>query len=189
MRSIISVAALLSIGVLLGSASFGGRSAEDIPARAASLLSEKCLKCHDSAKKSGGLDLSTRATAASALGDAARSRLVKAVAEGRMPPSGKLPGEEIALLKSWVVGGAVYPRPKLEAETAMSPTLWSFQPIRTPPVPAIHNPKSKIQNPIDAFILQQLNAKALPPSPPADRLTLLRRVTVDLTGLPPTPEE
>ncbi len=68
-------------------------------------------------------------------------------------------------------------------------THWAFQPIRLPPVPEIRNPKSEIRNPIDAFILARLEKEGLTPAGEADRVTLLRRVTVDLTGLPPTPEQ
>ena len=68
-------------------------------------------------------------------------------------------------------------------------THWSFVPPSRPSVPAIQNPNSKIQNPLDAFIVQKLNAQCLTLNPPADRRTIIRRITFDLTGLPPTPEE
>src|SRR5262245_13168537 len=66
---------------------------------------------------------------------------------------------------------------------------WAFKKPLLSPVPAIQNPKSKIQNPIDSYIIARLQANRLSPSPSADRRTLLRRVTFDLTGLPPTPPE
>jgi hypothetical protein len=162
---------------------------DNVAPRAAGLLSEKCLKCHDSMKRSGGIDLTTKATASLILGTLSSSRLLRAVSTGKMPPSGKLPAEEIELLKQWISAGAKYPSAKLEAETPMSPTLWSFQPIRRPALPRIENRKSKIENPIDLFIQQKLLEKGLTVSPPADKLTLIRRVTVDLTGLPPTSRE
>jgi hypothetical protein len=67
--------------------------------------------------------------------------------------------------------------------------FWSFRPIVRPPLPTIKNRKSKIENPIDAFILAKLEKKGLTLSPEADKHTLIRRVTFDLTGLPPSPEE
>src|SRR5688500_18731999 len=65
---------------------------------------------------------------------------------------------------------------------------WAFQPVRRPTVPPLHSP-SGAGNPIDAFIWQKLKDKGIEPGPPADKITLIRRVTFDLTGLPPTPEE
>src|SRR5205085_7112596 len=67
--------------------------------------------------------------------------------------------------------------------------FWSFRPVADPAVPSIRNPQSAIRNPIDAFVLAKLEAAGLSPAPPADKRTLLRRVTFDLTGLPPTPDE
>src|SRR5580693_2456952 len=73
--------------------------------------------------------------------------------------------------------------------TAQQRGHWAFRPPVRPSVPQIRNPKSEIRNPIDAFILAKLEEKGLQPSLEADRRTLLRRVTFDLIGLPPTPEE
>src|SRR5258708_30745334 len=64
-------------------------------------------------------------------------------------------------------------------------SFWSFQPVKKPAVPAVHS-KQWVKNPIDAFVLNKLEDKQLQPNKPADKLTLLRRVTIDLTGLPPT---
>src|SRR6185369_1618271 len=65
---------------------------------------------------------------------------------------------------------------------------WAFQPVRPPPLPRVGNAKW-IHNPIDAFVLAALEEKKLDPASPADKVTLLRRATLDLIGLPPTPEE
>jgi hypothetical protein len=73
--------------------------------------------------------------------------------------------------------------------TRAGPDWWSLQAVRRPAVPVIRNPQSAIRNPIDAFVLAGLEANGLRPNPPADRATLLRRATFDLTGLPPTPAE
>ena len=75
------------------------------------------------------------------------------------------------------------------ASSPQKPALWSFQPIRRPAIPRLDSRKMQIANPVDAFILARLEKEGLKPSPAADRRSLIRRVTIDLTGLPPTPEE
>jgi hypothetical protein len=97
-----------------------------------------------------------------------------------MPPADahkELTAQQKELLKRWVAEGAQY-----EGH-------WAYQPIKRPEIPVIQNPKSKIQNPIDAFIQVRLFKEGLEPAPEADRRTLIRRVSLDLTGLPPTPAE
>ncbi len=174
------------------------------------LLVQHCQKCHGE-KAKGGLKLTTRAELlkggdagpAVVPGDAAKSLLVKAIqydGELKMPPAGKLKSAEIDALAKWVTDGAVWPA----SDTAVSAAkpggplftdeqrkFWAFQPVKRPPVPV--NPDRKgggdSTNPIDAFILAKLADHKLTLSPPADKRTLLRRVTFDLTGLPPTPDE
>src|SRR4051794_13271079 len=75
------------------------------------------------------------------------------------------------------------------AVVADPPADWAYKPVRKPAVPRIDNPKSRIVNPVDAFLLQKLTAAGLSFAPPAEKRVLLRRITFDLTGLPPTPEE
>lgn len=186
-------AALLLATLLLAAA--GGRAPlEDAtPQQAADLLRAVCMKCHNSAQKAGGIDFSTRELAAAAdlfgSDNPDESRLVRAVASGKMPPAGRLPAEQVALLRRWVAEGAVYPRPRLDAPIApAAQPLWSFQPIRRPPVPRTKF-DALAKSPIDRFLFEQLAKRGLRPSPLASRLALLRRVTIDLTGLPPTPEE
>jgi hypothetical protein len=104
-----------------------------------------------------------------------------------------LSATQIALLKAWIDAGAVWPEGERESGRAgerESNQLqhWAWQPIKRPPMPAIQNPKSKIQNPIDAFISARLAQAGLKLSPEADRRTLIRRLSFDLLGLPPTPE-
>jgi hypothetical protein len=146
-------------------------------------------------------------------GKPGESLLVEAINyEGpEMPPAGKLPAEKIDILTRWVSLGAPWPsRDRTAAHAAPAvdpagrttgtgtrtrqPALWSFQPVRRPAVPSVGDPSrhgdpDRSPNPIDRFILRALAQKGLTPAPPADRLTLIRRVTFDLTGLPPTPEE
>jgi uncharacterized protein DUF1549/uncharacterized protein DUF1553/F5/8 type C domain-containing protein/cytochrome c len=168
------------------------RGARALPEQAAGVLARRCLSCHNGEKKAGGIDLTTRAGAEAARvtgpDDPARNRLVRAVSEGKMPPTGRLPAAEIGLLRAWIRAGAVYPQERLEAMKLPDQPLWSLQPVRRPPPPRTRF-NSLAKNPIDRFIFARLAAAGLRPSPPASRLALLRRVTVDLTGLPPAPEE
>jgi cytochrome c553 len=175
------------------------------------LLLEKCVSCHGAEKQKGGLRLDSR-KAALAGGDRGAAlvpgkpdeslliRTVRHNEELKMPQKTKLPQAEIDALVEWVKLGAPWPyespssaptAPKNGERgfTAEEKAFWAFQPVRRPAVPPIENPKSKIANPIDAFILTKLQAAGLKQAPEADRRTLIRRVTFDLTGLPPTPEE
>ena len=99
-----------------------------------------------------------------------------------MPQGRSLAAPQIALLKQWIDQGAPWP------ETAAGALHWSFVPPQRPLVPAVRD-QAWVRNPVDAFILAELEKQGLRPSPEADRRTLLRRVTLDLTGLPPAPEE
>jgi mono/diheme cytochrome c family protein len=152
------------------------------------ILSDNCFSCHgpDDKQRKAKLRLDTRDGAARVLvpGKSAASTLIERItaedANVRMPPakSGKrLTAQQIGLLRKWIDQGAKY------AEH------WAFVPPTRPVVPPIRNPQSAIRNPLDAFILAKLQAAGLQPSPEADKATLLRRVTLDLTGLPPTPAE
>ncbi len=153
------------------------------------ILSNRCFKCHGPDLKKSGLDLQTRDTAlkpaksgspAIVPGNAAASHLVeRIIAEGsdRMPPRGDpLTPQQIATLRAWIDQGARYEE------------HWAYvRPVRHP-LPTVQK-AGWVRNPIDAFILARLEAEGLTPSPEADRATLIRRVSLDLTGLPPTPQE
>ncbi|MEY2881590.1 MAG: hypothetical protein RLZZ15_3970 [Verrucomicrobiota bacterium] len=159
------------------------------------ILSENCFACHgpDSGSRKAGLrlDHAEFATApheksgpAIIPGKPDESPLVRRVESTQekeiMPPPEAhktLAPAEIALLRRWVAEGAKYE------------PHWAFLTPTLPPIPKIENPKSKIENPLDAFVRAKLAAANLTPSPEADPRTLLRRVTLDLTGLPPTPAE
>ena len=160
------------------------------------LLEAKCLGCHGVGNRLAGLDLRTREAAlkggtrgaAFVPGKADKSLLMQLVSGNRaplMPPTGKLPAGEIALLKHWIDNGATWPS---SAITKAQPQVWwSFRTPKTPPVPNLHS--AWIRNPIDAFTLAKLQANGLKPSPPAPRRILIRRAYMDLIGLPPTPQE
>jgi len=180
-------------------------AAEPVPSfekQVAPLLEARCLKCHNPAKSRGDLDLSTRAAllkggeagAVVAPGQTADSPLFDKVRDGKMPPGQALSETEVELLRRWIDAGAPWSegmalKPPAGAEKGRAGSdWWSLQPIKRPGVPAVHN-RDWVRTPIDAFVLAALEAKGLSPAPEADRRTLIRRVTFDLTGLPPTPEE
>jgi len=152
----------------------------------------KCVKCHGGVMTKAGLDLRTAAAVkhggdtgpAAIPGDSAKSLLLEQITSGAMPPgkAAKLTPAEVAVVKAWIDGGAATDAPGAAAQFA-APTHWAFRPPVRPAVP----PGGR--HPIDAFLFAKLQANGLTFSPPAERLTLLRRVTVDLTGLPPTPAE
>lgn len=176
------------------------------------LLDAHCMECHGANEKKirGGLRLTSRAEMlkggdtgpAIVPGKATDSLLIKGLSHTdddlKMPPKGRLTDRDIAILIKWVNDGAVWPEtgstaPKVEAKpgelfTAEQKQFWAFQPIREPAIPAVKN-SDWVKTPVDAFILSQLEAKGLTPAKMADKRTLIRRVTYDLTGLPPTPEE
>jgi mono/diheme cytochrome c family protein len=159
------------------------------------ILADNCFECHgpDSAARKAGLRLDERAAAlkggkseqpAIVPGGPDRSELIRRItarnADDVMPPpkSGrKLSPPQIATLRQWIQQGA-----KWEGH-------WAFEKPALPSVPKVQSPKLRIQNPIDAFILARLKSARLQPSPEADRATLIRRLSLDLLGLPPSPEE
>jgi hypothetical protein len=180
------------------------------------LFVEKCQGCHNAKLKSGGFDLSSPESIkeAASMGifgsaaDAEKSPIIKALSyEGqiKMPPQGKLPAETIAAVREWVAAGAPAPASTPSAGNSLEGTgvrpvalrgvitdadknFWSFKPISqaAPPTP---KQKDWGINAIDQFVLANLEKNGLKPAPPADKTTLLRRATFDLTGLPPTEKE
>ncbi|MCP3692760.1 MAG: DUF1549 domain-containing protein, partial [Planctomycetaceae bacterium] len=162
------------------------------------LLKRRCYQCHshDAGKAKGGLVLDSRhgwqkggsEGAAIVPGKPAKSLLMQAVRyEGyEMPPNQKLPAGEIVLLEKWITIGAPDPRESRSAKIDPA-KLWALQPIMKPAVPAVKDEKWPSDD-LDTFILAKLEQAGLGPASDADRYTLLRRVTLDLTGLPPTPE-
>ncbi len=147
------------------------------------ILASHCFACHNSKLKTAGLDLSTAAGFAPA-----RDRILNVLSyQGaiKMPPQGKLKDQEIADVTAWIQMGAPWPQAVRQKSDR---TFWSFQPVKDYPLPEVRN-QAWVKSPIDRFILARLEEKGLTPAPPADKLTLLRRATFDLTGLPPTPRE
>ena len=175
------------------------------------VLVERCYECHSAAakKNKGGLTLDTRdgvlkggdAGSVVAPGDPEKSKLIEAVRyknrDLQMPPKSPLSSEQVRDLEQWVKLGAPDPRTEAVAQTGGKRALtveegrqfWAFQPLANPSVPKVGNRQSAIGNPIDAFINAKLGEKKLAAAPAADKRTLIRRATFDLTGLPPAPEE
>ena len=149
------------------------------------LFAERCLPCHGGASTQSGFNVSTRETllrggkqgAALVTGKAEESRLYQFVSTGKMPPGKKLAAEEIDLIAAWIRQGAPFDRARKEQ-------WWAFRTPAKPQTPAVG-----FENPIDAFVSAKLRDKGLDFNPPADRRSLARRVSFDLTGLPPTPEQ
>ncbi len=173
------------------------------------VLAARCFECHSSQKQKGGLRLDSRAALltggdsgpAIVPGKPDESRLISAIHyddSPRMPPKGKLTNDAIAALTTWVKEGALWPNTETTVRiaptaggyqiTAKDRAFWSFQPIADPPLPLV-NDTSWPKQALDHFVLAQLEAHGLRPLDPADKRTLLRRATFDLTGLPPSVEE
>lgn len=176
------------------------------------LLVEHCLECHGEKEQKGGLRLDHLSEilaggdsgAAVVAHKPAESLIIQAVRyEGyEMPPGGKLPDSKIAVLEKWVEMGAPWPKEEGKPEkrnvrekiTDEDRAWWAFQPLQAPELPAVpelSHEKSLAGNgnEIDRFIWAKLAEQGLEPAPEADRLSLLRRVTFDLIGLPPTEKE
>ncbi|VTS07129.1 PSD1 and planctomycete cytochrome C domain-containing protein [Tuwongella immobilis] len=172
------------------------------------ILKQNCYKCHGDGKERGNFSMENRERflkggdlGPAVLLDKLRdSNFLKAIEyrDGlEMPPSGKLPADKIAKLTEWANRKLPFPANALVAAASKSTRgkvtdedrkYWAYQPVKPQPIPAVKQ-ADWIQNPIDAFILAKLEAKGLKPNPPADKLSLVRRLYYDLTGLPPTPEQ
>jgi hypothetical protein len=185
-------------------------SAEDVKffeSKVRPLLVSRCLECHSAAKAKGGLSLDSRggwqrggdSGAAIEMGRPDESLLIRAVEyrddDYKMPPTGKLVAAEIAILREWVRRGAPDPRTTdspvsrpAGIDLAAGRKHWAFQPLKSPVVPQ----PTRINwatRPSDRFLLASLEAKQLQPALDAEPRRLLRRLSYDLTGLPPTAEE
>ncbi|HMV83517.1 MAG TPA: PSD1 and planctomycete cytochrome C domain-containing protein [Blastocatellia bacterium] len=162
------------------------------------IFAASCAGCHGEKKQAAGLRLDSKKVALGKVikpGNVADSELYRRVAglsdQARMPMGGKpLSAEQISLIKLWIEQGAEWPEDESAIRNPQSaiPTHWAFtSPVR-PALPEVKN-KAWVKTPIDAFILARLEKEGLTPSPEADKITLLRRLSFDLTGLPPTPQE
>jgi hypothetical protein len=156
------------------------------------LLSRRCYMCHGPQQQMSGLRLDRKEAALKVIqpGNSGSSRLIRMVAGVEkmvMPPMGaRLTAAEVGLLRAWIDQGVAWST--VETAKAAGPSHWSFRPVTHPSPPAVRD-RAWIRNPIDAFILARLDAEGIAPSPEASKATLIRRVSLDITGLPPTPQE
>jgi hypothetical protein len=213
MRTTVSCLVLLAGASLAWPQEAGDREragVEFFEKRIRPILVERCYECHSpQAKKlKGNLLLDTRAGLLKGgdlgpslvPGNPDQSLLVKAVRwideDLKMPPKKRLPPEEVADLEAWVKMGAPDPRgaeaaavpARKKLDLAKAREFWAFRPLASPPPPSPRR-SGWARNGVDAFILHALEARGLEPVTDADPRTLLRRLTFDLTGLPPAPEE
>ncbi|MEP7366817.1 MAG: DUF1549 domain-containing protein, partial [Acidobacteriota bacterium] len=164
------------------------------------VLDKSCSGCHGAKAQMGGLRLDAKNTAMSGglsgkaivPGDAAHSPLYLRTAgigeQVRMPMGAKpLPPEQIAIIKRWIDEGATWPE-GVGLQNAAVKRHWAFEAPARPALPEVANARWA-RNPIDRFVLARLDQEKIAPSPEADKTTLLRRLSLDLTGLPPTPAE
>lgn len=177
--------------------------AAQIEERVRDLFTRKCFDCHGMDTQESHLRLDRRRSMlqggdsgepAIVVGDGPNSHLV-ALVQGKeagriMPPdeSSRLSNEEINLLIAWIDAGAPWSSPNSEEQNdPAGPTHWSFQPLLHPTPPSINH--SFIANPVDSFILEKLNEQGIAPNPIASKRVLIRRLYLDMLGIPPLPEE
>jgi mono/diheme cytochrome c family protein len=197
-RAVLAASLGLGLGLRLPAQEAG------LASEARAILAERCHKCHGAEKQKGGLRLDRRAAALRGgdsvdrvvvPGRSAESDLLERVRSSdpdvRMPPEGpRLGPAQIDLLRRWIDAGAEWPADAAPREeerpiTAEHRAYWAFQPVRKTAPPRVTGAPTAI----DAFILDRLRIEGLEPAPEASRLDLIRRVALDLTGLPPSLEE
>jgi mono/diheme cytochrome c family protein len=188
---------IFTISFVVAAARAAGDDAVSFRADVQPILVEHCYECHGPEKRKGDLRLTNRRDAFTPAetgvpvivpGSSETSMLIDLVSssdpEERMPKKGNaLSKDEIEILRRWIDQGADWPEDEQSA-----PQHWAYRPPRRPDTPEVRDP-SWVRNPIDAFILERLESRGLRPALPADKESLLRRVSLDLVGLPPTPAE
>ena len=192
-----SIPALLALGMTCAAASGDDTLFRD---RVAPIFETHCVRCHGSKTAKGGLALDSaegltrggEAGAAVTPGKPAESLLLEMVAGDapEMPKAGKpLTSAEVASIRQWVESGAHWPSGlRLRNPAASAAPWWAIQPLRRAAVPAVCD-ANRPRTAIDRFILARLEKEGLKPNPEADRRTLIRRLTFDLHGLPPSWEQ
>ena len=165
------------------------------------IIVENCLDCHSGAKPKGGLNLSTRENLLKGgdngpgieINNFLKGQMKDVLDENRMPPKKPLDKTSSAHLKNWLTSGAKYPTTKIDIfSTTTSKRAgkdwWSLRPLQQPLLPSSVDHKYAFQ-PLDHFIFDGLKKLDIKPADLADRRTLIRRVYLDLIGLPPSPED
>src|SRR5262245_32867508 len=186
------------------SAGSGRQSQVDFERDIRPLLHARCVECHGANKQQAGLRLDRKAAALKGgaggavivPGQSGASELIRRVSSvdkaEMMPPTGsRLTSREIALLTAWIDAGAPWPEEKIAVEAKRADqNWWSLQTLSRAEPPITKGiPQLWAGSPIDRFIYARLAERNLQPNPPADRRALIRRISYDLTGLPPSPEE
>ena len=197
---VIALRSALLVGLLAAAGAARGAEKVDYLTQIKPILRERCYACHGALKQNNGLRLDTADLMKRGGKDGPivvsrkpdQSRLLAKVSatdlSERMPPEGDaLKPEQIELLRRWIAAGAL--APKDEKPEPSPADHWAFRPVVRPALPPIGNRQSAVSNPIDRFINARLAAAKLTPLPPAEKPVLLRRVYLDLIGLPPTREE
>ena len=201
MRLLLFALPCLSVTLLAQSAAPPQEQKDFFESRIRPVLAQQCFACHTNSQM-GGLRLDSRegmlkggkSGPAVVPGDAEKSLLVSAVRQTgdlKMPKYGRLTEAQVADLTSWVKDGAIWPVALATQNYAIRPdqkNFWSFQPLAKPAVPKVKDAAWPLSD-IDRFVLAKLEQEGMKPSPMADRRTLIRRVTYDLTGLTPSYEE
>ncbi|MEQ1825138.1 MAG: PSD1 and planctomycete cytochrome C domain-containing protein [Pirellula sp.] len=202
---------LLTLGILIDFSGTCVAIETDFESTAAAVFSKRCIECHNPTDRSGELDLTRPESAmrggasgkAFEAGASARSLLIAKISAAEMPPekngkSQKLADSEMELLRQWIDAGAAWPKDRVldpydrSTEVRAGRDWWSFQGIQHPNVPLRSNGFQDDRwdaNPIDAFVMDKLVANQLTPAPRAEKSKLIRRLYVDLIGMPPTSDE
>jgi hypothetical protein len=187
-----------------GDASAPSTSAVNFETHVRPILRAYCFDCHGANEKpEGGLDLRLRrlivkggdSGPAIVPGDREASLLLQRVLAGEMPPTDKkLPAAQAKILAAWISAGAptLHDEPKTLGKglpiTEEDRAFWAFQPPKRPEIPKFGS-EDRVRTSIDALLVGRMRERGLAFSPDTDKLTLLRRATFDLTGLPPSAEE
>ena len=201
--SIARLVAVILLSMPLGLAVALADDAEDtidFSRAIAPLFEQHCIRCHSPGNEKGDISLATIADLNEneyvVAGDPDASYLVELITPAageppEMPKEGDpLSDEQVALIRRWISAGAQWPDDVvLREQSKADKTWWSMQPLNVAPGMAVVERSDAGNNPIDRYILAKLAESGLEPNPPADRRTLIRRATYDLTGLPPTPAE
>lgn len=200
---------LLAIAALPAGKTFSAESPDDrVETVVRPLFQKKCGSCHGAKVQKASLRLDARhgvfrggdGGPVLVAGKSSDSELIRRVEstdpDSQMPPEGeRLTAQEIQALKDWIDAGAEWPESDYDREALIDPRLkhWAFQPVQSVNPPSFDSTdeaaKRFVKNPIDAFVLKALRDNGLEPNPPAGQVTLVRRAFLDLTGLPPRPED
>ena len=192
MRGFFSSALILFFGA---AALPGAEVRIDFKSQVQPLLEQRCTECHGEKKQKSGVRFD-RKSGAFQVGDSGKpaiiagrsadssllQRIISTDPDEMMPPKGeKLSATQVALLKQWIDEGAIWP----DDASSVEKKPWAYEKPVRPALPVVKNKKWP-RNPIDSFVLEKLELEQLRPTPEADQATLIRRVSLDLTGLPPS---